>query len=277
MKVNSAAAARNGARPGPVLLVAALSLGLVGLPAQPVLAQAELRMTQEEARDQGVLYFKRGHFKRAKAQLDRAFKMKGGDQDFRTVYYRAQAAYKLLLLEQAFEMAHRAEKLAGDDGRKKRAVGDLLSEMNSLYGKVTFVRAKGETASKEETKKSGRIFFEAQTGIINKAKKQRFLSIRERFRNTDVTLPTTVYLPYGDYLANKVPFTLEQGAEPPTVEIFLVGIEGEDGEDDGMLWWWVGIGGAAAVAAGVGAFFLFSPDDAERPLQTRIISVEGQR
>lgn len=234
-----------------------------------VLAQEEQgAATVEELREQGIVYFKRDLFKRAKAQLDRAFKMKGGNQDFATVYYRGHTAYKLLLLEQAFEMTELAAKLAGQDERRKRAVDDLLTEMSGLYGKVTFVGAKGETASKEETAKKGRIFFEAQTGIINKEKKERFLSIRERFRNTDVTLPTTVYLPYGDYLANKVPFTITQGEEPPTVEIFLAGIEGDEEEDD-SLWWYVGIGGAAAVAAGVGAYFLFRDTGSERPDYTR--------
>ena len=50
--------------------------------------------------------------------------------------------------------------------------------------------------------------FESKTGIINREKKARFTTIRDRFRGTDITLPTTVYLPYGSYTANKVPFSL---------------------------------------------------------------------
>jgi hypothetical protein len=241
-------------------LICALAIGGVGLPLTPALAQAT--QTLEDVRDQGILYFKKDHLKQAKAMLDRAYAMPNGPSDFLTVYFRARTAYKLLLLEQAFEMGRKAETLVGDDEKKKATVTELLTEMSSLYGGVTFTAAKGET------NKKGRIFFEAKTGIINKDKKQRFNAIRERYRSTDIELPTTIYLPYGAYTANKVPFALKQGEEPPEVEIFLQVVVSEGGADDSALWWWVGIGsGIAAVGLGVGAYFLFQePDPEERSI-----------
>lgn len=234
-----------------IALALALAAGVCVAPASGWAQNASV----EELRDQGVLYFKKKLYKQALGTLNKAY-AKGGKTDFRTVYYLAQTSYKLLLLENAFARAKDAEKLAGADEKALASTKELLDEMSAFYGGVTFTAAKGETNAK------GRIFFEAKTGIINKEKKQRFNAIRERFRSTDVTLPATVYLPYGDYTANKVPFALVQGEEPPTLEIFLQ-IVVDDTADDSNLWWYVGIGGAVAIAAGVTAVLLLQDPGTE--------------
>lgn len=207
----------------------------------------------EAARDQGILYFKKDHFRPAMAQLDKAYAAPGGKEDFLTVYYRSRTAYKLLLLEVAFEMANQAKALAGEDEKKQVKIDEFLGEMGGLYGGVTIKPAEGET------NKEGRIFLEAKTGIINREKKARFMSIRERFRTTDIKVPTTIYLPYGEYLANNVPFAVVQGEDPPTVEVFLQVVQKE--VEAGMSpWIYVGIAGGVAVAAGVVAVLLLSED-----------------
>jgi hypothetical protein len=234
---------------------------VVGLsPTTSALAQgAAGASTLEDVRDQGVLYVKKQMFKQAKGSLDKAYGMPGGDKDFVTLYYRATACFNLLLVEEAFKMAEAARAVASDDKQKSR-LEELNQEMSVLFGAVTLKAAEGETNAK------GRIFFESRTGIINKAKKDRFMSIRERFRSTDITLPITVYLPWGDYLANKVPFELAEGAPKPELEIFLqVDRSGDPVAKSGTPWLWVGIGGAAAVAVGVAAFFLLQDADVSTP------------
>lgn len=231
-------------------LLFALALGCVGVGVPAGVAQAQ---TLEDVRDQGILYYKKGIYKQAKVRLDRAHKNKKGKVDFLTVYYRGLTYYKMRLLETAFEMVEKAGKLAADDAKRAAKVAELQTEMKSLYGAVTFKAAKGETNAK------GRVFFESKTGIINKEKKKRFMAIRERFRSTDIKLPTTVYLPYGAYTANKVPFELQPDQEkPPVLEIFLQVVVDEEG--DGMgVWGWVGIGVGAAALVG-GALFAFTGD-----------------
>lgn len=220
--------------------------------------QAQAQATLEDVRDQGILYYKKKIYKQAKVRLDRAYKNKKGKQDFLTVYYRGLTYYKLRLLETAFAMINSAVELAGDDGKRAARAKEQLAEMKSLYGAVTFKAAKGETNTQ------GRIFFESKTGIINREKKKRFMAIRERFRSTDIKLPTTVYLPYGDYTANKVPFTLKQDQEkPPELEIFLQVVV-EEGEGMGV-WGWVGIGVGAAALIG-GAVFAFTGDSGGQTL-----------
>lgn len=242
----------------------ALALSLAGVVSQPALSRAQeaeapaeeaaTPSSFEEVREQGILYFKKDRYPQAKAQLDKAYKMKGGDTDFTTVYYRGRTAYKLLVLETAFQMAEKAKTLAGEDERKKKMVEEWVTEMQGLYGGVTIKAAAGETNTE------GRVFLESKTGIINKEKKQAFLSIRERFRSTDVQVPTTIYLPYGDYTANNVPFAIVQGEPTPTVELFLQVVKRET-EGGGNVWLYAGIAGGVAIAAGVAAYFLLAEED----------------
>ncbi|MBU0553745.1 hypothetical protein KKF91_05755 [Myxococcota bacterium] len=217
-------------------------------------AVAQKQPTFKESRDQGILYFKKGRFKRAKASLDQAYATPQGKLDGRTLYYRGQAAQKLLLLDTAFEMLDAAEQIKDNDDKLKAGLAEFKNELNDRYGAVHIKAGKGET------NKQGRIFLEAKTGIINKEKKRVFMSIRERFRALEVSLPRRIYLPYGDYLANNVPFTISKGEQEPTVEVFLQIVKQEQ---ESPLWWYVGIGGATAVAAGLGAFFLLNQEDPE--------------
>ncbi len=237
-------------------LVASLAV-TVAMPAVPTVALAQAGATLEDTRDQGILYLRKKLFKQARGRLKAAYRMPGGSTDFRTVFYLGRAAYELLLLEEAFEMADAALKLASTD-RHKRSATELVAELSALYGGVTFVR------DPQEQNSEGRIFFEAKTGIINKDKKQRFLSIRERFRSVDVKLPKQVYLPYGEYRANGVQFTLVEGQEPAEVPIFLQSVAGDDGGGGSNMWWYVGLGGAAAAAAVVTTVLLLNDPEPDR-------------
>lgn len=241
------------------MLAVALVLGALGAP--PLASVAQAAPSMEELRDQGVLYAKKKRYKRAIATLNKAHAAPGGAQDFDVQYYRAQAAYAELLLEIAFESVENALGVAKSP-REERRVKELQREMNAQFGGVTFETEQGETNQK------GRIFFETKTGLINKDKKQRFSAIRERFRSTDISLPMTVYLPYGDYTANNVPFSIVQGQPAPTVRIFLQ--VQKDDDDGGALWWYVGAGSAAAVAVGVGVALLLADSEPERVSATPI-------
>lgn len=243
------------------------TMGAVPLPLNSAAAQVQAGpQTMDEARDQGVLYYRKKRFKQAMPLLDRAYGMPGGAQDFSVVFYRGRTAYKLLLLEKAFEMASLATTLAGEDRRRAANAKEFQTELDSLFGKLTLKAAEGETNAE------GRIFFETKTGIINREKKKRFTTIQERFKTTDITLPTTVYLPYGEYLANKVPVAIVQGEAAPEIEIFLQVQKTEEDDDNTLLWVGISAGTAAAVGLGVGAFFLFGQDEPapETPLDIGI-------
>lgn len=208
----------------------------------------------DEVRDQGVLYAQRDQFKQAKVFLDRAWKMPAGKADFKTVYYRGLTAHELLLLEDAFAMTALAKTLATED-RQTLRVQQLQETLDSQYGKITI------KASQNETNPKGRIHIESQTGIINRKKKKQFQQIRNRFRNTDISVPVSIYLPYGNYRINEVPVTLEAGKDAPEIAVILHKLEGDKDEGGVSGWVWVGAGTAAA-AAGVAAFLLLNDEPA---------------
>ena len=258
---------------GLICLVWISAVGMAAGPLWPIAAFAQdgdgEGQNFEQVRDQGVLYFKRNRFKQAMGQFNKAYKLKGGHEDFTTVFYRGQTAHKLLLLEIAFEMAQKAKELAADDARKKGKAEALIQEMASLYGAATVKPAK------EETNRKGRIFLEAKTRIINREKKRQFKAIRLRFRSNDIEVPTTIYLPYGSYLANNVPFELEPGDASPTVEVFLQIVQ----KDEGIPWyWWVSAGGAVVGGVVLAVFFASGGEETktEPRLQIEIKNLREQ-
>ncbi|MEE2788295.1 MAG: hypothetical protein VX589_13210 [Myxococcota bacterium] len=224
------------------------------------LADGEQRtqMSLEELTDQGRLYVRKGRYKPAYRVLTKAYKRPGGPEDFRTVYNRGIAAQQILLLEVAFEMSEKAEQLAGASEKRTDAVKALKNELNRLYGRLDVKLAPGET------NQVGRIFLESKTGILNPKKRTVFQSIRERFRATDVTLPTTIYLPHGGYTANNVPLVIEQN-KVATVEVYLQIQRKPVAAVGGGVnrWWLAGVGAAAVIATSVGAYFLLADDSPE--------------
>lgn len=237
-----------------VAIVVAFGCIMVGVPAQSW-AQAP---TLEEVRDQGVLYFKRGHHKQARVTLDDAFEMDGGPDDFRVVFYRASALYELFVFGEARKMLSRAATLAGENPNRKIRVEALRDELDNLVGQVRFEAASGGPDA-------GTIRLEPRMKLINKRKSRVARGVQTRFATTNVQLPTTVDLPYGEYTANDQVFEISRG-EITVVKVVPVSdpsaaITGGGG--GGNTWLYVGVGTAVAVAAGVGAFLLL--DDGPSP------------
>ncbi len=220
----------------------------------------EADQTLEDVTAQGKLYLRRKLPKQAIKFLNKAYKMKGGADSFEVVFLRAQAAQKLLLLEIAFEMSSRAGTLAGKNKKRLAKVSAFQEELEGLYGELRIRPAKGET------NKKGRIFLEAKTGIINKKKRNVFMAIRKRFRETEIAIPATIYIPHGEFLANNVPVTIQRD-KPAEVEVYLQ----VQRLDEGPNWWLMGGGAAAALAAGVGAMLLLGGEDPE-PIQRIVIN-----
>ncbi len=229
-----------------------------------IMAEDGQAQTFEDIRSQGIHYFKKRRYKLAYSALQRAYSKKEASQDFLVTYYLAQTAAKLLVLERAFDLGEKAIQLAGDNRRRKSRAMDFVDQLSTLFGKVTIKAAPGETNAE------GRVFFETKTGIINKDKRKRFMTIRERFRSMDVSLPTTVYLPYGEYLANKVPFAIKEGAAAETVEVYLQ----VQAQADNKMWLWIGLGTAALVAAGTGIGVYAMSQDQEAAQEQRWFATE---
>ena len=208
----------------------------------------------EQAKRQGITYFNNNMYPLARQQFDLAYQTAEGKNDFVVVYYRGFLAEQDLRLEVAFEMAEMAVTLGNNDDEKSQAQ-QLLDQ---LRGRFSFVKI---SPAAEETNKQGRIYLETKRRIINKQKREQFESIRMRFRSMDVTVPTKIYLPYGRYTANNVPFEIKRNSdEIPEVSLFLHIIKSEGDEPGGSAWLYTGLGVTGATLIGVGAYFLLKPE-----------------
>lgn len=233
-----------------------------------VQAQMGTQQSASALKDQGMLYYKKKMFPLAKTQFDQAYALADGAKDFNVVYYRALVCYELLQLEVAFEMAEIAVKIATEEQDKNDAQS-LLEKLNGLFSYVIIEPAK------EETNKKGRIYLEAKTKILNQQKRESFESIRARFREMDVTLPTRIYLPYGSFKANNVPFNIvEDPDEIPKVQVFFHIIQDENQKR--IPTWLIGsLGVAGAAAVGLTTYFLFFNTDPEERFRTNLNIVGG--
>ena len=203
----------------------------------------------KEVRDRGVHYHRKGLHEAAVAELDKAKATEAGAQDFLTHLTLAKATYELLRLERTFPLAERAVELADSDKDKAKAQA-LLDELREFYGGVKLAKAP------EARTDQGYVYLEDTSGLINSRKKEVFDTLRERYRTEPSLLPLTIYLPFGKYTANRVPFETKTGE---TAEILIIP-DAEAARGDGALWWIAG-GAAALVAAGAVAVVLLTAGD----------------
>lgn len=171
-----------------------------------ILPQFAFADTWEELRDQGILYYNRSHYTLAYSKLSQAYNG-GGRNDFETTLHLAKVARAILLLEVAESVGQKALELAGNDPEKRPKILEVVNELKNTFGTITV------EAGPDQRLERGVIEIENNIGIINKEKKQVFMSIRERFRSGEVELPATVYLPPGEYTVNNVPVTVVSTAE----------------------------------------------------------------
>jgi hypothetical protein len=211
----------------------------------------------EVVKDQGLLYFRNKIWKAAREQFDLAYSSPQGKSDFIVIFYRGTLAEKGLELEIAFEMAQRAIELAEPGSKDKQNAQQLFDRLNGKFAYVSIV------AAKEETNAKGRVYLESKRRILNKQKREQFTSIRERFRNNDVALPTKIYLPYGSYTANNVPFKISSNADQaPKVAVFLHIIKKKVKKESRTLLY-TSIGILSAAVIGFGTYFLLNPEEPE--------------
>jgi hypothetical protein len=241
-------------------MLSLLSLTMTLMP-QTGLAQAQ-ELSFSELRDQGMLYFRKKRYKQAYRALKKAIQHPKGPEDYKVHFGLARTTAKLLLLEEAFLKCDESMRLAGDNERRKNAVIAFRAELDNTYGGVRLVAAKGETNRK------GRIFLEAKTGIINKKKKEVFQKIRTRFRQTEIQIPTIIYLPHGQFLANNVPVSVKTN-EISEVALYLQ-VDRTVVAAPGLNWWWIGSGIAATLATGVVTYIAVQDPIVEDRLRVKV-------
>ena len=116
-------------------------------------------------------------------------------------------------------------------------------------------------AAEEEQNRRGRLFLSAESQLINRFSAS-CQSVRTRLQARSVTLPTVLFLPYGQYRLNGVPFSIDEGQPRTDVSVFLR-LHADEEVANRRTWWLVGSSVAAVAIVGVASFMLFQKPDVE--------------
>lgn len=238
-----------------VLTLAACSLALPAIPASAADSDDAPAVDYKAAREQAIHYYRQNKklFARALGLLRQAAATPAGAKDWKTTYWLAKIANENNILEEAFPWAQASLDNAKKDGQRQKSDA-MVKYLTKSFGAVNFTQDERQ----KKTLKQGYIILDVERPLINKQKKAVFAAIKDRFGETKVGLPKTLYLPFGEYRANGAPFKIIKGEEAKAV-LFLFA---EPGGEEGMSWPVIaGIGvGAAALVAGVGALIFITDD-----------------
>ncbi len=246
----------------------------------------------EDAREQGIHYFRQGMMGQAQNTLEEAYRTEAGKKDFRTILYLARIYYDQADIGKAVSMAEDAVEVSNDDVERQEAVG-FLDGIRDLYGSVIVV-GKDTDGQVQAGGLEGFLHIEDVEGLIAVEKKDAFEKIRTRQLGQKVKLPTILFLPSGSYKINGKEVKLSATEAPDKVVVELWGpVPGEvitsqlaagvgaeaaaDGEPGWFAknWKTAALGGGALVAAvaavGLGVASKDYSDKANQEYQERYI------
>jgi len=229
---------------GPLGLLVLLGVELPALlaaaaPAAPAAATGTL----EAALQQGEHYFRKGRFAAAAQTLTQARQLPGGETSPEVHLLLARTHHELLQLEEAFTRAEDAVRLATTPATRQDAAA-VRRGLGERYGAVRFTQAPGSRLDR------GYVLLELLQPLITLDKKQTFEVLRERLLEKPVPTGTVLLLPFGDYLANGVAFTVPRPADPAVVlPPRAVALPFARDPPRAPTPWWVWAGGAVVTGA----------------------------
>jgi hypothetical protein len=225
-----------------------------------------------QAREQGVLYWKKKRFKVAKRSLLSAVKQPGGKRDFKTLYYLALVHHELLQFGPTLTYIDLAKMVESASPKRKETLTEIQTDIRENYGYVKL------TKGPHNGPELGTFKLKPLTKFLNK-KKRRYVDRLRAFHETrPIRLPKRLYLPYGAYNISGLHIDLNMKSSGSELAIFLD--QSEEGaipaspaspkaESDSNMWWVVGSVGATAIV-GIATFLILSNSDAEPSSEFRI-------
>ena len=225
-----------------------------------------------QAREQGVLYWKKKRYLAADRALTKAVAMPEGENDFKTLYFLVLVNEKLLRPATALKYSARAAKIADASPSKREKMRDIFNGLTNGYGEIVLRSDLGSTI------KRGTFELRPLTPFLNKQKKRYVSSESQKYQDQPVDLPYTLFLPYGSYNIAGLHIDLDSQTKGSELAIFLdpppLAIEPEvqvesRGPSNKRMWWIAG-GVTATVAAGLATFFLLSESGTQPSDEFRI-------
>ena len=225
-----------------------------------------------QAREQGVLYWKKKRYLAAERALTKAVAMPEGENDFKTLYFLVLVNEKLLRPAMSLKYSARAAKIADASPSKREDMRDIFNGLSNGYGEIVL------RSDLESTINHGTFQLRALTPFLNKQKKRYVSRESQKYRAQPVDLPHTLFLPHGSYNIAGLHIDLDSkttGTElaifldpPPLVPEPAIQVESRGRRDNRM--WWIAGGVTATVAAGLATFFLLSESGAQPSDEFRI-------
>jgi hypothetical protein len=209
-------------------------------------AEAQPKPSYEQRLDQVRLYIEKNLLNQAKTELIELGQSPMGKYDVRIASAMAIVAYKLHHMSLALQYLRKARKLSRDV-QEKLEFNALHERWAKEYGLVRFESL--------DTTQFGRLKLKRTTRILN-AKRKAVLKVVNEQISGGVTLPFSLYLPYGKYTANDTPFNLKLNALPSVVKVSLIPIPRQEQSTNVSSWVYIGVGGLLIASIGVGGYFL---------------------
>jgi len=223
-----------------------MSLGLMAIglsaPLEAVPLSYQQRVHQAERYVEGKLY------EQAVKELKELERSPEGSQDVRVSELLSLAYYHSNDINKALYYLRQARQLTADEGLRARLT-QHYQQWIKAFGLVQFASLTPTT--------SGAIELNAERKILNPKRRAAF-KIAQRQLRRGVTLPLSMYLPFGSYVANSVPFQLKPSLPPPSVELSLIPVKGEAVSTKTSKWVYITLGGVALIATAVGGYYLLS-------------------
>lgn len=224
----------------------ALALTLSAAPITPLRAQPA-PPSYEQRLNQASLYMRQELYHQALAELEVLLATPQGATDLRVVVTAAEASYGVRDITKALDYLRVARRLSQSPS-ERHELGERYNAWSSEYAPVRF--------ESSNALRRGALVLESDRKILNPERREVFERARERLALGFVS-PLSLYLPYGSYTANQVPFQLVMSQPMPIVAVPLdpITTPGEPpAPSSSNTWVYVSLGGAVLVAVLTGVY-----------------------
>ena len=233
----------------PRLACAVIALSLSLSAAQPAPLRAQPAPPSYEQRiNQANLYIRQELYHQALAELEVLLATPQGATDVRVVAAAAEASYRTRDITKALDLLRVARRLSQSPS-ERHELGERYNAWSSEYGPVRF--------ESSNALRRGALALESDRKILNPERREVFERARERLALGFIP-PLSLYLPYGSYTANQVPFQLLPSQPMPIVAVPLDSIAAPaepPATSSSNAWVYVSVGGAVLVAVLAGVYF----------------------
>ena len=202
----------------------------------------------EEQLEQVRLYINNKMFEAALVELNKLKRTDKGSKDARLFTALAKVNYKLHYITSALNDLRMARLLSNHPKAKKRLTV-LYEQWLNTFGLVRF--------ESSQQLQRGTLNLTRTRKIINQDRAAALEHVQAEF-SKGVTLPISVYLPYGSYSANGTTFKLKKDQMTPIVEVILTPLRQERPkpvQQDFSKWLYVGLGSAVLIGLSVGGYY----------------------